>query len=62
MPLEFEYRETPLHETIGELVRAGRAPIYLVNFTQRAAAEEAQNLMSVDLSQQAREGGDQARP
>ena len=33
--------------------RAGRAPIYLVNFTQRGAAEEAQNLMSVDVSTKA---------
>jgi superfamily II RNA helicase len=50
VPLEFEYRESPLHETIGDLVTLGRAPIYLVNFTQRGAAEEAQNLMSVDMS------------
>lgn len=50
VPLEFEYKESPLHETIGELVTQGRAPIYLVNFTQRGAAEEAQNLMSVDVS------------
>ncbi len=27
----------------------GKYPIYLVNFTQRAAAEQAQNLMSVDF-------------
>ncbi len=47
VPLEFEYRETPLHETIDELVKAGRAPIYLVNVTQRGAADQAQNLMSV---------------
>jgi superfamily II RNA helicase len=50
VPLEFEYRETPLHETIADLVTQARAPVYLVNFTQRAAAEEAQNLMSVDVS------------
>ncbi|WP_242394931.1 DEAD/DEAH box helicase [Anaeromyxobacter oryzisoli] len=50
VPLEFEYRETPLHETIEELVSAGKAPIYLVNFTQRAAAEQAQNLMSANFS------------
>jgi superfamily II RNA helicase len=50
VPLEFEYRESPLHETIADLVTLGRAPIYLVNFTQRGAAEEAQNLMSVDVS------------
>jgi superfamily II RNA helicase len=50
VPLEFEYRETPLHETIEELVSAGKAPVYLVNFTQRAAAEQAQNLMSANFS------------
>lgn len=50
VPLEYEYRETPLHETIEELVSAGKAPIYLVNFTQRAAAEQAQNLMSANFS------------
>jgi len=50
VPLEHEYRETPLHETIEELVSAGKAPIYLVNFTQRAAAEQAQNLMSANFS------------
>jgi superfamily II RNA helicase len=50
VPLEFEYRETPLHETLEDLVSAGKAPIYLVNFTQRAAAEQAQNLMSANFS------------
>lgn len=50
VPLDFEYRETPLHETILDLIRRDRAPIYVVNFTQRAAAEEAQNLMSTDYS------------
>ena len=49
VPLEFEYRETPLHETLQDLVTAGRAPIYLVHFTQRAAAETAQDLLSVDF-------------
>jgi superfamily II RNA helicase len=50
VPLELEYRETPLHETIEDLVSAGKYPIYLVNFTQRAAAEQAQNLMSANFS------------
>ena len=50
VPLEWEYRETPLHETVMELVRAGRAPVYIVSFTQRGAAEEAQNLMSLDFA------------
>jgi superfamily II RNA helicase len=49
VPLDFEYRETPLHETIAELIKLNRAPIYLVNFTQRTAAEEVQNLMSVEV-------------
>src|SRR6185312_5817687 len=50
VPLDFEYRETPLHETVLDLIRKDRAPIYIVNFTHRAAAEEAQNLMSTDYS------------
>ncbi len=50
VPLEFSYRETPVHETIQDLLQKGCAPIYVVNFTQRSAAEEAQNLMSVDVT------------
>ncbi len=50
VPLEFSYRETPLHETLEELVAAGKAPVYLVNFTQRAAGEQAQALTSVNLT------------
>src|SRR5512137_2174722 len=50
VPLEFSWRETPLHETLEELVKSNRAPVYLVNFTQRAAAEQAQNLMSATFS------------
>ncbi|AKT40221.1 DEAD/DEAH box helicase [Chondromyces crocatus] len=49
VPLDYEYRETALHETVAHLIKTGRAPIYIVNFTQRAAAEEAQNLMSQDF-------------
>ena len=50
VPLDFTYSESPLHETILDLVKAGKVPIYVVNFTQRACAEEAQNLMSTDYS------------
>jgi len=49
VPLDFEYRETPLHETLVDLDRKGRTPVYVVNFTQRAAAETAQDLMSIDF-------------
>jgi len=50
VPLEFSYSDKPLHEMIQEQLRANRAPIYLVNFTQRTAAEQAQNLLSIDVS------------
>ncbi len=50
VPLDFVYQETPLHETIRSLLQSGRAPIYLVNFTQRDCAEEAQNLLSFDFA------------
>ena len=50
VPLEYTYAETPLHESVQDLLHANRAPIYLVNFSQRSAAEEAQNLMSIDVS------------
>jgi superfamily II RNA helicase len=49
VPLDFEYRETPLHETLAYLLDRDRAPVYIVNFTQRECAEEAQNLMSLQL-------------
>jgi hypothetical protein len=50
VPLGFSYRETPLHETIEELMEADKAPIYLVNFTQRDCAEMAQKLTSMKLT------------
>jgi superfamily II RNA helicase len=49
VPLDFEYRETPLQETISDLVQAGKFPVYVVSFTQRGAAEIAQNLTSLDF-------------
>lgn len=49
VPLDFSYSERPLHETIDGLVKEGKAPIYLVNFTQRECAEQAQNLLSVNF-------------
>jgi superfamily II RNA helicase len=50
VPLQYEWRETALHETLEDLVNRGRAPVYLVNFSQRAAAERAQDLMSANFS------------
>jgi superfamily II DNA/RNA helicase len=49
VPLEFQYRDNPLHESIEDLLQKGKAPIYLVNFTQRAATEQAQNLCSINM-------------
>lgn len=46
VPLEFEYSTTALEDKVEELVESGRAPIYLVHFTQLACARTAQNLMS----------------
>ncbi len=56
VPLDFSYRETPLHETIADLVEAEKAPIYLVNFTQRDCAEMAQKLTSMQLTTKAEKG------
>ena len=49
VPLITEYRETPLHESVDELLRSDRAPVYIVHFTQQAAAEKAQDLCSLDV-------------
>jgi superfamily II RNA helicase len=49
VPLDFTYRETPIHETLQDLIRTGKTPIYVVNFTQRECVEEAQNVLSIDF-------------
>ncbi|MEE9279567.1 MAG: DUF3516 domain-containing protein [Myxococcota bacterium] len=49
VPLDFEYRETPLHMTVAQLLEAGKGPIYVVNFSQRECAELAQGLTSLKL-------------
>jgi superfamily II RNA helicase len=49
VPLRFEWRETPLHETVSALVGSGRAPCYIVHPSQRLAAETAQEMTSHDL-------------
>ncbi len=50
VPLSFDYVETPIHETIHKLVEKNRAPIYIVHFTQRDAAEQAQALLSTSFT------------
>ncbi|MFI0445340.1 DEAD/DEAH box helicase [Actinomadura sp. 6N118] len=49
VPLKYEYRITPLHETIEDLLSDQKAPVYLVHFTQAAAIERAQSLMSINV-------------
>ena len=50
VPLDYEYRETAIHETVEELLEQGRAPVYVVNFTQRECAELAQALTSARVA------------
>ncbi len=49
VPLVYSFAMTPLHETVEELLSTGQAPIYIVHFTQAAALEQAQALMSVNV-------------
>ncbi|RPA66083.1 DUF3516 domain-containing protein [Gordonia oryzae] len=53
VPLEYAYAMTPIHETIEDLIDRGRAPIYVVHFTQAAAVERAQALLSARICDKA---------
>jgi superfamily II RNA helicase len=50
VPLYHSFVLTPLHETISELLETNQAPIYVVFFTQASALEQAQALMSINVS------------
>ena len=50
IPLHYAYVTTPIHETIEDLLATKQAPVYVVHFTQAAAIERAQALMSVNVS------------
>jgi hypothetical protein len=49
VPLEWVYRETPIHETVSDLVESGKAPVYVVSFTQRECADQAQAFTSINV-------------
>lgn len=49
VPLDFSYVYTPVHETIENLLSDGKAPIYVVHFSQREATERAQALTSLKI-------------
>ena len=49
VPLEFAYSETPLAQTLEALVAEGKAPVYVVHFTQLEAAQSAQDFTSINV-------------
>jgi superfamily II RNA helicase len=49
VPLVFSFSLEPLHETLNELLTTDQAPVYVVHFTQAAALEQAQALMSTNM-------------
>ena len=50
VPLDFSYSEEPLVDTLKRLTDLGRTPAYVVCFTQRASADQAQNLTSENFT------------
>ena len=54
VPLEMEYAVEPIGELLQRLVQQGRAPVYVVHFSQKEAIERATSLLSVDLGARAR--------
>ena len=49
VPLEYAYSQIPLSQTLEKLVADGKAPVYVVNFTQKDAADSAQDFTSLNL-------------
>jgi superfamily II RNA helicase len=49
VPLTYSWSLDPLHEKLEELVSIDQAPVYVVHFTQAAALERAQSLLSAKL-------------
>jgi uncharacterized membrane protein YgcG len=50
VPLDYSYAVTPVHETIAELLDAGKAPVYVVHFSQKDALERAQALAGASIA------------
>ena len=49
MPLEHAYSELPLAKTLESLADDGKAPVYVVHFTQLEAAQSAQDFTSINV-------------
>ncbi len=53
VPLDYEYSRVPLHETLEGLLHDGKAPVYVVHFTQKDAVARAQALTSTPVATRA---------
>ena len=49
IPLHYYYDQTPVHETLEELLATKQVPVYVVHFSQVEAIDRAQNLMSINV-------------
>ena len=49
VPLEYAYSELPLAKTLERLAAEGKAPVYVVHFTQLEAAQSAQDFTSINV-------------
>ena len=49
VPLEYAYSEIPLAQTLEKLASEDKAPVYVVHFTQKDAADSAQDFTSLNL-------------
>jgi superfamily II RNA helicase len=49
VPLEHTYSELPLAKTLESLAADGKAPVYVVHFTQLEAAQSAQDFTSINV-------------
>ncbi len=56
VPLEFSYVQTSVDQTLQDMLAAGKAPVYVVHFTQNDAAQAAQDLMSLNFCTAAEKG------
>lgn len=50
VPLSWHWSQDPIHEAADQLLRANRAPIYVVNFSQHEATLQAQHFTSITAS------------
>ncbi|MBM3846721.1 MAG: DUF3516 domain-containing protein [Verrucomicrobia bacterium] len=49
VPLTFDYSEVPLNEAVEQMVQSGKAPVYIVHFSQNEAVQSAQDFMSLNF-------------